>query len=64
MLKQVKSLNFYFDMWFISIYTLAEGHQLISKMKREISKAMIIFKFQKSLVLTPFSLILSFACGY
>lgn len=38
---------FFFDMWFIPIYTLAEGHQLISKMKREISQAIIIFKNSK-----------------
>lgn len=37
-------------MCFISTYTLVAGHQLISKMKREISKVILIFKNSNTIV--------------
>lgn len=42
-------------MWFISIYTLVEGHKLISKMKREISKAITVFK--NSNIIGPYTVL-------
>lgn len=45
-------LIFIFDKWFISIYMLAEGHQLIGKMKR--SKNSKKGGFENSNIIGPY----------